>query len=70
MQKRQKVSYFAMELTVNGSVALGTSGLEQVRDSWDQYSVMRVSKGKVPTRWFYWLDSRRGMLRQCKDDIG
>ena len=44
MQKRQKVSYFAMELTANKSVALEMSGLEQVRDNWDQDSVMRISK--------------------------
>ncbi len=53
MQKGQKVSYFAMESTANGSVALETSGLEHVRDNWDQDSMMRISKGKVPTRWFY-----------------
>ncbi len=63
MQKRQKVSYFAMELTANESVTLGTSGLEQVRDNWNQDSVMTISKGKVLTRLFYWLDSGRGMLR-------
>jgi hypothetical protein len=62
----RKVSYFGMELTANESVALGTSGLEQVRDNWDQDSVMRISKGKVPTRWIYWLDSGRGLLRQMQ----
>jgi hypothetical protein len=62
MKKRQKVNHFAMELTANGSVALGTSGLEQVSDNWDQDSVMRISKGKVPTKWFYWLDIGRGMV--------
>ena len=53
MQEGQKINYFAMELTANESVALEMSGLEQVRDNWDQDSVMRISKGKVPTRWFY-----------------
>jgi hypothetical protein len=66
MQKGQKVSYFAMELTANESVALETSGLEQVRDNWDQHSVMRISKGKVPTRRIYWLDSGRGMLQRVQ----
>ena len=50
MQEGQKVSYFAVELTANESVALKMSGLEQFSDNWDQDSVMRISKGKVPTR--------------------
>ena len=66
MQEGQKINYFAMELTANESLALEMSGLEQVRDNWDQDSVMRISKGKVPTRWFYWLDSGRGIMRRVQ----
>jgi hypothetical protein len=40
------------------------SGLEEVRDNWKQDSVMRITRRKVHTRWFYGLNSRRWTLRQ------